>query len=212
MRNLLTEFLGTFFLVLTVALCIYGQSQFTPLAAGVMLMVMVYAGGHISGGHYNPAVTLAVFMRGRIPVGSVAPYMIAQIAGATLAALASLAIAGTTVAPHANPEATVQAALLVEILFTCALAYVVLNVATSKALDGNQFYGLAIGLTVTAGAFAGGGVSGGALNPAVGIGLTLVDALIGGGSWADLWYYIVGPFAGGAIAALIFRIQHPGEA
>jgi len=208
----LTELIGTFFLVLTIGLTVLGGSTFAPLAIGSALMVMVYMGGHISGGHYNPAVTLAVYLRGKVSAGDVLPYMLAQCAGAILAALAVHVILGRTFAPAPAPTASTVAALLVEFLYTFALALVVLNAATSKKTAGNSFYGLAIGFTVVIGAFAGGPVSGGAFNPAVGIGPTLVHAALGGGTVAHLWLYLVGPFAGGAMAAVVFRYQNADEA
>ena len=116
-------------------------------------------------------------------------------------------ILGQTFAPDPSPTASVIAALLVEILFTFALALVVLNTATHPSTKGNSFYGLAIGFTIVVGAFAGGGVSGGAFNPAVGIGPTLVRGLLGGGSFANLWLYIIGPLAGGVLAAMVFKLQ-----
>ena len=208
MKNYLTEFIGTFFLVLTIGLTVVGGTEFAPLAIGAALMVMVYMGGHISGAHYNPAVTLAVFMRGKLEAGSVAPYILSQVAGAFLATVVVQLVLGSTFAPAPSPEATTMAALLVEILYTFALALVVLNVATADATSGNSFYGLAIGFTVAAGAFAGGPVSGGAFNPAVGTGPILAHAMLGGGGVGDLWLYLVGPFTGGALAAIVFRLQH----
>lgn len=208
MKRYLTEVIGTFFLVLTIGLTVLSGSEFAPLAIGSSLMVMVYMGGHISGGHYNPAVTLAVWMRGKLSASDVAPYMMAQIAGALLAALLVLPMAGSTFAPAPAPDAGVAAALLAEILFTFALCLVVLNVATDDATAGNSYYGLAIGFTVVVAAFAAGGISGGAFNPAVGIGPIVIDALLGGGSFGTLWLYLVGPFAGGALAALAYRAQH----
>jgi aquaporin Z len=208
MKRYLTEAIGTFFLVLTVGLTVISGSPMAPLAIGSSLMVMVYMGGHISGGHYNPAVTLAVFMRGKVPGGDVAPYMVAQIVGAVLAAFAALHMTGSTFAPAPSPDAGLVAALLAEILFTFALCLVVLNVATDEATAGNSYYGLAIGFTIVVAAFAAGGISGGAFNPAVGIGPILVDALVGEGSFGDLWIYLVGPFAGGALAAVVYKLQH----
>lgn len=207
MRKLLTEFIGTFFLVLTIGLTVTAGSQFAPLAIGTALMVMVYLGGHVSGAHYNPAVSLALVIRGALPSSEYAGYAISQIAGATAAALVVNFVTGQTFAPAPGASVSPMAALLVEILFTFALALVVLNVATSKKTVGNSYYGLAIGMTVMVGAFAGGGISGGAFNPAVGIGPTIVNALIGGGSWSALWLYLVGPLVGGALAAAVFRIQ-----
>jgi aquaporin Z len=206
MNKLLTEMIGTFFLVLTVGLCVVGQVPLAALFIGSSLMIMVYMGGHISGGHYNPAVTLAVFMRGKLPAKDVVPYWIAQIVGSILAAFAVVHIMGNTFAPM--PSAGIVPSLLVELLFTFALAIVVLNTATDDATSGNSFYGLAIGFTIVVAAGAGGSVSGGAFNPAVGLGPTLVNA-IHGGSLASLWLYLVGPLAGGALAAIVFKLQHP---
>src|SRR4029450_5767114 len=207
MRNLVTEFIGTFFLVFTVCPTVTGEVPMAPLAIGCSLMVMVYMGGHISGGHYNPAVSLAVVLRGKMPGKDFIPYVVAQVLGAVVAAYLSSVIFGRTIpiAPSAN--ASVMAALLVEILFTFALALVVLNTATHPALKGNSFYGLAIGFTIVVAAFAGGPISGGAFNPAVGIGPTIINAMAGGGTWAHLWIYLIGPLAGGALAAMVYAMQ-----
>jgi aquaporin Z len=207
MTKYLTEFIGTFFLVLTVNLTVMGQVSMAPLAIGASLMIMVYMGGHISGGHYNPAVSLALMLRGKLPGSELAPYMVAQVLGAVVASLAGWVIMGQTFAPAPAATATVTAALLVELLFTFALCLVVLNSACHPATKGNSFYGLAIGFTIVVAAFAGGGISGGAFNPAVGLGPTLVHGLLGGGSFASLWLYLVGPFAGGFLAALVFKGQ-----
>ena len=207
MRKLLTEFIGTLFLVLTIGLTVTAGSQFAPLAIGSALMIMVYMGGHVSGGHYNPAVSLAALIRGALPAADYAGYAGSQILGATTAAYLVNVITGQTFAPAPGANVSNTAALLVEILFTFALALVVLNVATSKKTQGNSYYGLAIGFTVMVGAFSGGGISGGAFNPAVGIGPTIINATMGGGSWSALWIYLVGPLLGGALAALVFKQQ-----
>jgi aquaporin Z len=203
----LTEFIGTLFLVLTVGLTVVGQSPMAPLAIGASLMIMVYMGGHISGGHYNPAVSLAAALRGKLPGKELVPYMVAQALGAVVASLLVYLIMGQTFAPAPGPTAGTVPALLVELLYTFALCIVVLNSACHPATKGNSFYGLAIGFTITVGAFAGGGISGGAFNPAVGFGPILVHGLLGGGSFANLWLYLVGPFAGGALAAAVFKLQ-----
>lgn len=208
MVKYLTEFIGTFFLVLTIGLtAVGGGSPMAPLAIGAALMVMVYMGGHISGAHYNPAVSLALMLRGKLASSELVPYWVAQLLGAIVAALTVYLISGQTFAPAPAPGASIVAVLLVETLFTFALALVVFNVATHSATKGNSYYGLAIGFTVTVGAFAGGGTSGGAYNPAVGIGPILVHGLVGGGSFANLWYYLVGPFLGAALAATVFKAQ-----
>lgn len=208
MRNYLTEFIGTFFLVLTIGLTVLGATPFAPLAIGASLMVMVYMGGHVSGGHYNPAVSLAVLMRGKMAsVGEFFGYVVSQCAGALVAAVVVYFVVGQTFAPAPAATASVSAAFLVELLYTFALALVVLNSAASAKTHGNSFYGIAIGFTVVAAAFAGGPISGGAFNPAVGVGPILVDALLGGGSIANLWLYVVAPLAGGALAAATFGLQ-----
>ncbi len=207
MAKLLTEFIGTFFLVLTIGLTVMGGVSMAPLAIGAALMVMVYMGGHVSGAHYNPAVSLAVFLRGKLSAADLIPYWLAQIAGAVAAALVAFVIMGSTFAPAPGGDVLFVPALVVEILFTFALALVVLNSATAAATEGNSFYGLAIGFTITAAAFAGGPISGGAFNPAVGIGPILVDAVVGGGSLGNLLLYILGPLIGGALAAAVFKIQ-----
>jgi aquaporin Z len=207
MNKYITEFIGTFFLVLTIgcSLIIGGAGPAAPLAIGAMLMVMVYAGGHISGGHYNPAVTLAVWMRGRCPTKDLVPYWLAQLIAAVVAAIIFNSLKG---------EATAKAMaiktgppLLAEFLFTFALAYVVLNSATSKATAGNSFYGLAIGFTVMSGAFAVGSISGGAFNPAVALGISIM----GLSPWTNLWIYLVANLSGGAVAAFTFKFLNPED-
>jgi aquaporin Z len=207
MRKYLCEFIGTFFLVLTVGCTgiAAGPGVIPPLAIGSILMVMVYAGGHVSGGHYNPAVTLGVFLRGKCAAGDVAPYMLAQVGGALGAAAIVLFVkAGENVGPF---YARILAALVVELLFTFALVYVVLSVATARATSGNSYFGLAIGFTVLAGAFAVGDISGGAFNPAVAIGASAMGLL----PWANLWLYLVAALAGGALAAVAFNVLNAEE-
>jgi aquaporin Z len=212
MRNYLTEFIGTFFLCLTVGMTVVNGTPMAPLAIGSSLMIMVYMGGHISGGHYNPAVSTAALLRGALPASQFVPYVVSQLLGAAAAGFATQLIMGNTAAPAPGADATSTAALVNEILFTFALCLVVLNVATSKKTEGNSYYGLAIGFTVVVGAFAGGGVSGGAYNPAVGLGLNLVHGVLTGAAMGHMWLYLVGPLVGGALAALVFRIQDTGTA
>ena len=207
MNKYLTEFIGTFFLVLTIGCTVIGGGTgvIPPLAIGAALMVMIFAGGHVSGGHFNPAVTLAVWLRGRCDKKDVIPYMASQVVGAVLAAMAvKFLFAGAKVALIAP---NVPRALLAEGLFTFALAYVVLNTATAKGTSGNSFYGLAIGMTVMTGAFAVGGISGGAFNPAVAVGVSVM----GLSAWGNLWLYFVANFAGGALAALAFKTINPED-
>lgn len=202
MKKYLAELIGTFFLVLTVGCTVIGAGagSLAPLAIGSALMVMIFATGHISGGHLNPAVTLGVWLRGKCLAKDVAPYMLFQIAGAALAAVAARFLTqGETVAPL---HPATLAALLAEFVFTFALVFVVLNVATAKDNAGNSFYGLAIGFTVMVGAFSVGRISGGAFNPAVAVGISIM----GLSSWSNLWIYLLADFAGGAAAAGAFRL------
>ncbi len=207
MNRYIVEFIGTFFLVLVVGLTVIepGAGAFAALAIGSTLMIMVYAGGPISGGHYNPAVTLGVWMRGKCETKDVAPYMAAQILGGIAAALVTGFQKGNPILAPMVPDVT--KALLNEFLFTFALVYVVLNVATSKKSSGNSYFGLAIGFTVVIGAFAGGAISGGAYNPAVAAGITVM----GLSSLANIWIFLVGNFAGGAAAAMVYKIANPDE-
>lgn len=209
MKKYITEFIGTFFLVLVVSLS--AASPFAPIAIGTVLMVMVYAGGHISGAHYNPAVTLAVLYRRKITVTEALVYWIFQLVAACLAGYAAIHLSGN--APQIAPGAgrTSLQAVLTEVFFTFALAYVVLNVATHSKTQGNSYFGLAIGFTILTAAFAGGPISGGAFNPAVGTGITFAHALWGGGSWEHLWIYLVGPIIGGALAGVVFDYLNPEE-
>jgi aquaporin Z len=199
--------IGTFFLVLTVGLTVIQGTPFAPLAIGTALMVMVYMGGHVSGGHYNPAVSLGVLLRRKMTAGEFGGYVGAQLVGAVLATLAVQQIVGQTFAAAPASDVDFVAPLLVEVLFTFALVLVVLNVAVSARTTGNSYYGLAIGFTVMVGAFAGGAISGGAFNPAVGLGPMLVHGLLSGGSFSAAWLYLVGPLVGGALAAVVFALQ-----
>jgi aquaporin Z len=190
---------------------VIGKSTAAPLAIGAALMIMVYAGGPISGGHYNPAVSLAALLRKALPFSDFFPYVAAQLLGAVVASLAVLTITGESFAPAPSAGTSTISAVLVELLFTFALAYVVLNVAVEKKVAGNSYFGLAIGFTVVVAAYAGGGISGGAFNPAVGIGPTIVHATMGGGNWSSVWLYIVAPFAGAALAAGVSIMQAEGQ-
>lgn len=207
MKKYAVEFIGTLIFVLTIGFSVMdpGAGAMAPLAIGSALMVMIYAGGHISGGHYNPAVTLAVWMRGRCAAADVPGYMIAQAVAAVIAGFIVLFVKG-------NPDVTpitlnVVNALIVEFIFTFALCYVVLNTATSKNTAGNSYYGLAIGFTVLAGAYAVGAVSGGAFNPAVAIGITVM----GLSAVPNIWIFLVANFVGGAVAALVFNALNPDD-
>ncbi len=202
MKKYVTEFIGTFFLVLTVGL----TTGANALAIGSALMVMIYAGGHISGAHYNPAVTLAVLIRNRIQVMDALVYIGSQLLGGVVAALV-VSYLRDDIPSEAYQQLNTGKAIVAEVLGTFALAYVVLNVATAKANAGNSYFGLAIGFTVTAMAIALGQYSGGAFNPAVAAGATVMKMFEVG----NIWIYIVGCFGGGALAAITFNALNPDE-
>ena len=200
MKKYLTEFVGTFFLVL-----IIGLSN-NPLAIGFGLTVLVYMGAHISGAHYNPAVSFAMLLRKEINSSNFFKYLLSQILGAFAAAfLVSNMSSNMLVQPDlAEPVAII---LVAELIFTYLLVFVILNVATHPNLDGNSFYGFAIGLTVMAGAFCVGPLSGGVFNPAVSIGPSLVDIITGNGvSQYFVWYYLTAPMAGSVMPVKQFII------
>jgi aquaporin Z len=213
MKKYLVEFIGTFFLVFTIGMTVIapGAGAMAPLAIGSILAVMIFAGGHVSGGHFNPAVTLGVWLRGKCNTADVVPYFAAQGVAALVASLAvkilktGLVAKAAALAPAMAPE--VMPALLAEFVFTFALVWVVLNTATAKGTSGNSFYGLAIGFTVLAGAYAVGGVSGGAFNPAVAIGLCTMGAV----AWGSIWIYLVANLAGGAVAALTYKVVNGND-
>ena len=207
MNKYITEFIGTFFLVFTIGLVVIkpGADAFAPIAIGSVLMVMIYAGGHISGAHYNPAVTLAVWIRGKCPTADVPGYLISQFLAGIAAALLVLFLKGQPDLEAANP--IVSHALIVETIFTFALCYVVLNVATSKNTSGNSYYGLAIGFTVLVGAYAVGPVSGGAFNPSVALGISIM----GLSAFSNIWIFLVANFLGGAVAGVLFTALNPDD-
>lgn len=202
------EFIGTFFLVLTVGMTVLNPNSvalWAPLAIGSVLAVMVFAGGHISGGHYNPAVSFAAFLRKKLDLNDLLCYWVVQFVAAIIAALVVLYLKGHPV--HAPLELDPMKALLAEFLFTFALCYVVLNVATTPATAGNSYFGWAIGFTVLAGAYAMGAISSAAFNPAVALGISILKL----SHWSNLWIYIVANLLGGAAAALVVNAAHPGE-
>ena len=206
MNKLIAEFIGTFFLVFAIGMT--GD----PLAIGVMLMVMVYFAGNISGAQFNPAVSLGIFLRGKMTATEMAQYMAVQILGALCASVFVYLITHKTFAPAPLETINILKPLAVEMVCTFALMTVILAVATTKKATGNSYYGLAIGFTITACAYAGGGISGGAFNPAVGLGPCLVDTLIGeNDSLSHVWIYIVGPPTGAVVAAFTFKLTNPGE-
>lgn len=202
------EFIGTFFLVLTVGMSVLNPGSigpFAPIAIGSILAVMIYAGGHVSGGHYNPAVSLAAYLRGKLETADLGIYWIAQLLAGLVAGYLAIYFKGAP-SPEALEPDTLKA-LIAEFLFTFALCWVVLNVATSKETAGNSYFGWAIGFTVLVGAYTVGVISGGAFNPAVALGLSVMKLSL----WSNLWIFIVANLLGAVAAAFVFKAAHPDE-
>lgn len=199
------EFIGTFFLVLVVGLAVLTPGEigpFAPIAIGSILAVLIYAGGHVSGGHYNPAVSLAAFLRGRLNSSDLVIYWVAQLLAGVVAAFTAVYLKGN--APQDAIALNPVPALIAEFLFTFALCYVVLNVATARETAGNSYFGFAIGFTVLAGAYAVGAISGAAFNPAVALGASIMKLSL----WENLWVYFIANFLGAAAAAAVFKAAH----
>jgi aquaporin Z len=205
-RKLTVEFIGMFIFMFTVGMATNkaGAGALAPLAIGSVLMVMVFAGGHVSGGHFNPAVSAAVFLRGRMASNEFGAYLVVQFVAAVIAGLLVRYVGGRE--PH-QVVASSGKMLIAEFIFTFALAWVVLHVATARGTEGNSFYGLAIGFAVVVGAFAVGGISGGAFNPAIAVG-AMVTGLF---KWANIWIYLIADFLGAAAAAFAFFYVLPAE-
>ena len=205
-RKLAVEFIGMFIFMFTVGMVTEktGAGPLAPLAIGFVLMVMVFAGGHISGGHYNPAVSTAVLVRGKMTSDEWVGYVATQLVAAALAGLLVRAVGGHEPAAAVAGQGKM---FVVELVFTIALTYTVLNVATARGTEGNSFYGLAIGGTVLVGAFAVGGVSGGAFNPAIAFG----DSVTGLFKWSNIWVYLIAELLGGVAGALAFLFVQPEE-
>ncbi len=211
-RKLLCEFIGAFFLVLTIGVTCLATAPgvIPPIAIGFVLMVMVYAGGHVSGAHYNPAVSVALAVRGKFAWAELPGYVVVQCVAGLVAGLLAIwlkGIAAATVVPAPDSVLITEHKLVCEFLYTFALAYVVVNVATAKAYAGNSFFGLAIGCTVMVGAFAVGPISGGSFNPAVTGGVALMGML----SWNYYALYVLAEVLGGAVAGGVFRLMNPED-
>lgn len=200
------EAIGTFFLVLVIAL------TGNPVAIAATLAAMIYIGAHVSGGHYNPAVSIAVSIVGKQGWVKTLRYVIVQLGGAMLAVLVAQVLTGKVLTVVPASETLMYQGILAESLFTFALVSAVLHTAVSHKAAGNSYFGMTIGLTVLIGAYSVGTLSGGAFNPAVGIApliygffatkVFIVEHLI---------MYIVGPLMGAVLAAQFYQLTHAHE-
>jgi len=207
MKNYIIEFIGTFFLVFTIGF------TSNPIAISAILTGMIYMGKDISGAYYNPAITIAGWLRGRMNFLEFLKYIAIQILAATIAALMYYLIIAKTFAPIPNNTINPLKPLFIEAAFTFVLALVFLKTTTSKKTAGNSYYGIAIGFTVLGAIYAGSSISGAGYNPAAAIGSIIIDTIFWGweGYIHNLWLYIVGPFIGGAAATVVYKITNPDE-
>lgn len=207
--KVLSEFVGTFYLVFVMGCNVLSNSIGSALSVGAMLMVMIYALGSVSGAHFNPAVTIAIWgsSRGLLSFGDACLYILGQIGGGFCAALSYWFLFGQTFTISPVGQYTVVSAMVVESLYTMALCYVVLNVTTTRKQDGSNYFGLAIGFTIVSAALAIGGISGCVLNPAVALGCSLVAGMHGGSAaFAYTGMYFCVPFAGALLADFAFYV------
>lgn len=209
MKKYIVEFIGSFFLVLTICMTTTsGLGNWAPLAAGVMLMVMMYSGAYISGAHFNPAISVAVYLRGKLALGELPPYIFAQAVGGVVAALLSgylLRSNGLTpVEPLIGKTGSV---LLAEFVGTFIICYVFLHMTLSKGTTGNPFYGITVGGAMAVAMFTFGSISGGVFNPAIAAGETMAQMM----AWSNLWIYLVASFVAGAVAAFVFNYLNGPE-
>merc|ERR1719299_210726 len=215
-KQAISEFIGTYFLVLTVGLNVLGSSPAPALSIGASLMVMVYALGGVSGAHFNPAVTTALTLAGKSPAGDIPHYMAAQLLGGLAAGITYTAVVGRAVPLQPGTGHSWSDAAFAEILYTFVLCFVVLNVATlsgqhlTNGGKAKQIYGLAIGFCIVVGGYAIGSVSGGSLNPAVSFALDTSSAMKGG-SWMNCLTYTAFELVGAGLAAGAFMVTRDEE-
>lgn len=199
MKRYIVELIGTFFL--TLAICLTNQ----PIGIGLMLAAMIYLGGHVSGGHFNPAVSLTMFLEGLLKIQTLTYYIAAQLTGSFLAALVYNILSDVTFFPAPAQQVLTWEAMFIEAILTFVFCSVILIIAQKKMPSSDiSISGLVIGLVLAALIFTGGDISGGVFNPAVGTGTILFDIFKGGESFDLLAIYLIGPFVG-SIAASFFH-------
>ena len=204
MKKYIIECIGTYFLVLIIGL------TGNPIAIGIGLSILVYMGAHISGAHYNPAVSLAMIIRGEITIMECLKYILSQCIGAFAGAYSIVLLGADALSVISNTD-SMTSFFMAEIIFTFLLVFVILNVATHPDTKNNQYYGLAIGLTVAAGAFSVGEISGAVFNPAVSFGPSLLSLINPDLEFSNLVshnffiYYLTATAIGSVIAGLLFN-------
>jgi MIP family channel proteins len=215
LRRGAAEFIGTFALIFIGAGAVLSAGPLAEpgvvgiaLANGVIIAVMVSAVGHISGGHFNPAITLGFLVTGRIAPLLAVIYWVVQFAGATAAAAILRWVfpsdqEGTLGAPGLGPGIQPEAGLVIEAILTFFLVWVVFATAADPRGTFKSIAGLGIGLTITVDVLMGGPLTGAAMNPARAFGPELIS-----NHWNDFWIWYIGPFAGGVIAAVAYEFLY----
>lgn len=207
-RKYVVEFVGTFFLVMCICMTMGGSiGHLAPLAIGLTLVMLVYAGGYLSGAHFNPAVSVAVYLRGKLTAGDLLPYIVGQCLGAVLAAMLAGFLLSSNHAEPLTKELDIIPALIAELLGTILYVYVFLNMFTTRRTSGNTYFGLAIGLAYLGCLYTFNSVSEGAFNPAVALGF----AMAGLTSWSSIWIFLVANFLGGVLAAFLSQYVNGPE-
>lgn len=201
--KVLMELIGTAVLVLTIQMTAAGNI-YGPIAVGLVLAIVVYCGKPLSGGHYNPAVSFSILLRGSLSIPDLVLYWVFQLIGAFCGGLLGKLMSGQSVAPVPGAEYHALQAYLCEFVFTALLCFVVLATCTNSSVDGNSYYGAAIGLTVFVGIVAAGPISGGVFNPAVAIAL----GILAGHIWYMIWI-VVFQMLGGLAGACLFYLVAP---
>lgn len=200
MRKYVMEAIGTFFLAIAMGLT--GNA----LAIGLMLAAMIYTGMHISGAHFNPAVSFAYFIRRKITLNTFLGYLISQSLGAFAAAGVILFLANDVFYLEPPVSTDIYEQGITELLLTMALVLTYLNVASTKVLASGKSYGLVIGLVLSGMIYLGFNISGAVFNPAISIGTSAVDFLaIQGASFQYIPLYTIAPIAGGTLASLFYQ-------
>ena len=197
MKKYIMEMMGAMFLVLMYSMV--GN----PLAIGVMLAVLVYAGVHISGAHYNPAVSLAMWLQGKVKKGEIWLYIIFQLLGGVVAAGLYRVLTARNYYPSPAPGVLPWKIFSVEILFTFFFVFVFLTVFTAKKFKANGMHGLIIGFALLPVLFLGG-----TYNPVVSVGPALFDLMTGGMAIMHVPAYLFGTLGGGVLAAYFFRYMY----
>lgn len=224
LAKVVNEFYGTFVLIMVINCSVAMESNLAPFAIGMTLTAVVFGGGHISGAHYNPAVSLAVLIRdhhkddndkSKFHLSGLLEYWFAQVLGGIFGAITGYCLTSGHVAPGPGEGFSLPQAIGAEIVATMFLAYTVLSVATTtashEAHNSNHFYGLCIGLSVFASAVGVGGISGGCFNPAVGTGLLVATSVAGESGIENLWLFWVGDLLGAVLAAILFMLTNARE-